>query len=72
MPKARGDVDEATAIGVDPEGDEREPDMVGRDRCHRRPLEVDRLLLVDPGVMGRDRGIAVEHAALVVEQTGSL
>src|SRR5690348_17144926 len=43
------DVDVASAIGVQPEREEGEPDMVRRDRGHRGPLEASGLKLVHPG-----------------------
>ena len=44
------DVHVAGAIGVQPEREEGETDVVRRDRGHRRPLEALGLVSVDPGV----------------------
>jgi hypothetical protein len=44
------DVDVAGAIGVQPEREEGEPDVVRCERGHARPLEVRRQERVQPGV----------------------
>jgi len=44
------DVHVAGAIGVQPEREEGEPDVVRRDRGHPGPLEASGLELVDPGI----------------------
>jgi hypothetical protein len=59
------DVHEPRAIGVQPEREQDEPDVVRRDRGHRGPLEAGGLVPVDPGVAGRDLHVAVEGAARV-------
>ena len=63
------DVHEAAAVGVQPEGEQDEPDVVRRDRGHRGPLEAGRLALVEPGIAGRDLHVAVEGAAWVAQET---
>ena len=63
------DVHVASAISVQPERKEGEPDVVRREGGHPGPLEVGREELVDPGVARRDLQVAVEDAGLVGQET---
>ena len=63
--KAVRDVHVARAIGVQPQREQRKPDMVRRESGHRGPLEPCGLQVVQPGILGRDLHVAVERAAHV-------
>jgi hypothetical protein len=62
------DVHVTSAVSVQPEREESEPDVVRRDCGHRGPLEAGGLELVDPGIARRDLHVAVERAARVAQQ----
>ena len=68
MTEAPRDIRVAAPVGVEPEGVEREPDVMRREGSHASPLEARGQGNVDPGVPRRDLQVAVEHARLLRQE----